>query len=80
MVVIERCRRLKKRLLNRWQHWRLLGEIQKAGFSVARNNAVSCTLCEPEAECCPGHHCVHSTAMYQYAWRLRQLENEYRRI
>ena len=80
MGVVQKYRRLKERLLNRWTHWRLLTEIQKAGFSVARNNAVTCTLCKPEEACCPGHHCVHSTAMHQYMWRLRQLQNEYRRL
>jgi 3-deoxy-D-manno-octulosonic acid (KDO) 8-phosphate synthase len=78
--VVGKYRRLKERMLNRWKYWRLLTEIEKAGFSVNRSGTVTCTKCEPEEACCPGHHCVHSTAMQQYMWRLRQLQNEYRRI
>lgn len=80
MGVVKSYRRIKGRLSNRWQHWRLLGEIQKAGFEVGKGGAVTCTMCKPEEACCPGHHCVHSTDMLQFSWRLRLLENEYRRI
>lgn len=79
MRMVERYRRLMKRLLNRWQYWCLLGEIEQAG-GVVTNKVATCKVCEPEPSCGPGHHCVHSSEMMGYTFQLRRLDNEYRRI
>lgn len=79
MRMVEKCRRLKKRLLNRWAYWRLLGEIERFG-GVVKDKVATCKVCKPEEACCPGHHCAHTSKLYHYTWRLRKLDNEYRRI
>lgn len=79
MRMVEYYRRLMKRLLNRWEYWRLLGEIERNG-GVVKNKVATCKQCTPEKTCRPGNYCASTSKLYLYTWRLRRLDNEYRRI
>jgi hypothetical protein len=77
--MVEKYRRLIKRLRNRWEYWQLLGVIERSG-GIVKNKVATCKVCKPEESCSPGHHCKHTSRFYMLSWRLRRLDEEYRRI